>query len=838
MNFYSVSTKAMASVMHTLPRSTIAFVGRTQEMTVLLRSVANAATTGNVIAIHAIDGMAGIGKTALAVHAGHVFADRFPDGQMFLRLHGHTPGKTPVSTMDALVSLLIATGLSPEDIPTNIDARAALWRNQLAGKRVLLILDDATDHNQVEPLLPGTRECLVLITSRRRLTALHDAVTLPLDVLSPEQASGLFTSLVGRQFSPAETVAVRQLVELCGRLPLAISLLAGRLKHRPAWRVEDLTRRVVDALDRLAEFRADGSEVAAAFDLSYEHLPMEQQKLFQLLGLHPGADFDAYSAAALSNTPLADASGSLDALYDDHLLNELVRGRYQMHDLIREYSRMMASHCPAPQREAAMRRLLNYFMYTASAANRYIGQNSRPRRLKSVRRPAEVPEIADQAAAIAWFEAERSSLLACIDLASVQQQHKCIVILASALAGYLRHSGPWQQGIEVHQLAIAAAIAIQDRAAEAMALADLGVLQFLVGQPDAADVALSKSIVICREISEQPTLARALTQLGTLRRLTGEYAQARDAQMEGLAIHRRLRDKVGQAYALTELGTVRPMLGDYPGAISALTQALNISRQLEDWLAEAYSLNELGTVFHLIGDYAGAAQALSEALRKSRELRDRFAEAYALNELGMVQMLTGDYEAAQESSRDALEIYRDLGSKAGEADALSYLGALWAITKEYPRSVDGLKGALAIYGELKDRGSQARTLTRLGHTQYLMGNPADAASTLAQAESIFESLGDLRGRAEATNNEAQVLQGSGEPRRARSRYEDALRLARESGSPLEEARALEGVGQCALALGEVAEGMALLQRALVTYQRIGSPRAAPVAAVLGETQGE
>jgi tetratricopeptide (TPR) repeat protein len=807
-------------------------------MAVLFRSVANAATTGNVVAIHAIDGMAGIGKTALAVHAGHVLTDRFPDGQMFLRLHGHTPGKTPVSVMDALVSLLIATGLSPEDIPIDIDARAALWRNQLAGKRVLLILDDATDHRQIEPLLPGTRECLVLITSRRRLTTLHDAVTLPLDVLSPEQASDLFTSLVGRQFSPAEAAAVRQLVELCGRLPLAISLLAGRLKHRPAWSVEDLTRRVADALDRLAELRTDGSEVAAAFDLSYEHLPMEQQQLFQLLGLHPGADFDAYSAAALSKTPLADVYSSLDALYDDHLLNELVRGRYQMHDLIREYSRMLASQCPAPQREAAMRRLVNYYMYTASLANRYIGQNSRPRRFKAVRRPAEIPEITGQVAAIAWFEAERSSLLACLDLAAGQQQHERVVILASALAGYLRHSGPWQQGIEVHQLAVAAARAIEDRVAEARALADLGVLQFLVGQPDAADVALNKSIMICREISEQPTLARALTQLGTLRRLTGEYAQARDAQMEGLAIHRKLRDKVGQAYALTELGTVRPMLGDYPGAISALTQALDISRQLEDWLAEAYSLNELGTVFHLIGDYPGATRALSEALRKSRELRDRFAEAYALNELGMVWMLTGDYEAAQESSTEALEIYRDLGSKAGEADALSYLGALWAVTGEYPRSEDGLNHALAIYSALKDRGSQARTLTRLGHTQYQMGNLTGATSTLAQAESIFQSLGDFRGRAEAANNEAQVLQGTGGPRRARSRYEDALGLARDTSSPLEEARALEGAGHCALALGEMTEGMALLQQALVIYQRIGAPRATPVAAVLVETQGE
>jgi transcriptional regulator with XRE-family HTH domain len=313
----------VAAATRTLPRDIAAFTGRQRELAQLAEVVAG---TGGVVGIHAIGGMAGVGKTAFAVHTAHQLADRSPGGQIFLPLHGHTPGQQPVDPEDALASLLLTAGEAPAQIPPGLEARMALWRDRLAGQQLLLVLDDAASSEQVLPLLPGAGSSLVLVTSRRHLTALEDATAVSLDTLPPDEAAGLLVRLAGRAGLSPPDPGVRQITGLCGFLPLAIGMVARQLHHHPAWSVAGRADELAAARNRLGLMAAENVSVAAAFDLSYETLTGDQQRLFRRLGLHPGAEVDGYAAAALDGSDLEAARRGLETLYDQYLLAEPAEG--------------------------------------------------------------------------------------------------------------------------------------------------------------------------------------------------------------------------------------------------------------------------------------------------------------------------------------------------------------------------------------------------------------------------------------------------------------------------------------------------------------------------------
>jgi predicted ATPase len=330
---------ARPTVTSTLPADTAAFTGRGEQVATICAAAAAAAEAGRVVAIHAIDGMPGVGKTTLAVHVAHMMARQFPDRQLFVDLHAHTPGQHPADPGATLAALLGADGLETGNLPDDTQGRAALWRARMTDKRILLILDNAASSRQVAPLLPGTATSLVMITSRRYLGDLPvAAISMALDTLPSQDAQAMFTNLAPR--AEAEQDKVLEMVSLCGHLPLAITLLASLFTRHPSWTMDNL---ITETKAKLLTVKAEDHTVAAAFELSYQYLTAKQQLFFRHLGLHPGPDIDPYAAAALTGLPLEEASEVLDALHGDRLLAEPAPRRYRMHNLIHQYARVLAA---------------------------------------------------------------------------------------------------------------------------------------------------------------------------------------------------------------------------------------------------------------------------------------------------------------------------------------------------------------------------------------------------------------------------------------------------------------------------------------------------------------
>ncbi len=523
---------------------------------------------------------------------------------------------------DALASLLLTAGVAAGQIPPGLEARMALWRDRLAGQQLLLVLDDAASSEQVRPLLPGAGGSLVLVTSRRHLSALEDATAVSLDTLPPGQAAALLVRLAGRAgLSPAAR-AVAEITRQCGYLPLAIGMVARQLHHHPAWSVTGRAAELAAARDRLELMATENLSVAAAFDLSYADLTGDQQRLFRRLGLHPGAEVDGYTAAALDGTGLAAARRGLEGLYDQYLLSEPAAGRYRMHDLIREHARALAGRADA-DRDQATERLLEYYQYTAARADALITRQARPAPAAAEGSvPAAVPTLANRVQALAWARAERPSLIATLDYATATGQHARVIGLTAGLAALLQSDGPWAEAITRHQAAIQAA----------------------------------------RHLGDWLGQANALHDLGDVRRLTDDYPAAAQAQEQALGIYRDLGDRLGQANVLNDLGDVRRLTGNYPAAAQALEQALDIYRDIGNRNGEAEALNEKGTLHRVSGDLAQAEGCHQQALDLARAIASSRNQAHALAGLGRCALAAGHATRAEALLRQALEIFQRIGT--------------------------------------------------------------------------------------------------------------------------------------------------------------------------------
>ena len=780
-----------AAASRTLPRDIAAFTGRQDELAQLLARWAEAAAAdgGGVVSVHAIGGMAGIGKTTFAVHAAHRLAAGFPDGQFFLPLHAHTPGQRPVDPADALASLLLTAGVPAAQIPPGVDARAGCWRDHLAGKKVLLVLDDAAGHQQVRPLLPGTPGSLVLITSRRRLAALEDAAVVSLDTLTPHEAAGLLARLAGRPGVTAGDVAVGQLAALCGYLPLAIGMTGRQLAHHPAWTAAGLAAELAAAAGRLELMAAENLSVAAAFGLSYADLDDGQQQLFRRLGLHPGPDIDAYAAAALDDTTVSQAHRGLEALYDQHLITQPAPGRYRFHDLIREHARTLAAAGDPAGSDAATGRLLNYYLHTARAASGHfpswtIAEDPAP----PGRPPAGAPPVSTPRQAADWLEAEHANLHAAAGHAAATARPTYAMSIPAAMAGFLATRGYWGQGIVLLQAALAAARRAGDRAGQARALLLLSPMQTMTDDTRAAVASAARALQLYRGIGDRAGQAAALQMIGALHAFTDDYPAAFAELGQALQLFRSLGHRRGQGDALHYLGIVHRATGDYPAAAACHRQALELFSNTGYRSGQADALMHLGAVHRSTGDYPAAAATLRQALALGRDLGDRFQQAQVLTDLAAVQRLTGDNPAAAASSQQALGLFRDMRHDISDA---------------------------------------AYALNELGLVQQLTGGYAAAAASHQQALALCRNRGisDRAGQAETLNCLGELASRTADGRQARDHHAQALAIARDLGTPPEQARALEGIGHSHLRDGNPTQAAAPLRDALAIYQRTGSPAA-------------
>ncbi|WP_067168642.1 AfsR/SARP family transcriptional regulator [Microtetraspora niveoalba] len=653
-----------------LPYDIPDFSGRTAELERL-------AGEHHGAAVVTIDGMAGIGKTTLAVHAAHRLAARYPDGRLFIDLRAHTAGREPVDAAAALEALLRQLGVPADRIPVTPVERSALWRAELADRRVLVVLDNALDAGHVRPLLPGRSDTLVLVTSRRRLVDLDGAHALSVDVLGEEDAAELFERIVGER-AHHEPDAVREVLRLCGRLPLAIRISAARLQHRPRWTVSYLA-------GRLRDHRRLLDEVSAAFTLSYEQLHEAEQRMFRLLGLVPGRDIDACGAAALAGISEDEAEELLESLLDAHMLLQLEPGRYTFHDLLREHARSIAED------DGAVMRLLAYYLHRSRAAMDRLYPHSVGQREGIPQPAAPIAPIRDAAEAIAWLDAERSNIIA----TAVHGPEICLGLLALAMRPYLDGQAHHDDALTLHTLALQRSRKLGDRAVQARALTDLAWTYWRLGEYERAEEHAHRALDACEEAGER---ARALLTLGNV------------------ALRRR-RDTQAEQY---------------------LRQALDLTRIGADTWGEAHVLGILALVLDRAGRPEEARRHLDLALALHRKVGNPSGEAVILNHLGVVLRHQGELAQARVRHEQAAALYRALGNTTDEAAALNGLAEA---AGDPARAVEEHTAALALADLTRNRPERARAHDGLARAHLALGHSERACEHGRLALGLYGELG-------------------------------------------------------------------------------------------------
>jgi DNA-binding SARP family transcriptional activator len=729
-----------------LPGAVAHFAGRAAELAVLSGWLDQAAAAGpGVAVISAIGGTAGVGKTALAVRWGHQVAGRFPDGQLYVNLRGYDPGP-PVTAAEALAGFLSALGVAGPAIPDGAEERAARFRSLVAGRRVLVVLDNAREVEQVRLLLPGSPGCMVVVTSRDALTGLvarDGASRLEVGLLPIGDAVALLRALVGSRVDADPAVAVA-LAEQCARLPLALRVAAELAAAAPATALTELAAELtgLQRLDRLDAGGDPRTAVRAVFSWSYRSLEPAVARTFALLGLHPGPDFDRYAAAALTGTSAAAAGQALAALARAYLVQPAGPGRYEMHDLLREYAAEQAAGPGAePGGPAALTRLFDYYLHGASAAMDILHPAERDRRPRVLAPSSPVPPLADPAAALSWLNGERAVLVAMAGYAAARGWPAHATRLSAILFRYLDTGGHYPDAVILHDHARRAARQAGDQQAEANALASLGIVYWRQSRNAEAGARLQQALTLFRAAGDGRGEARARTNLGMIHQQAGRNQAAADHYEQSLVRYREMGDRFAQALVLGNLGIVEERRGRYERAAGLYREALALYRDTGDRAGEARSLDNLGSAEQRLGRYQEAGEHNQQALILFRATGDRYGEASALGNLGIVQERLGHYEQAVGLHRRALARYREVGNRNCEAEALNGLGGSLLGAGQGGAARLEHTAALELARGIGDRQEQARAHDGLARAWSAAGDAARARAHWQAALPLYAGLG-------------------------------------------------------------------------------------------------
>jgi DNA-binding SARP family transcriptional activator/Tfp pilus assembly protein PilF len=660
-----------------LPYGLPDFIGREAELArldALCEAVAGGAA--RPVVISALGGMAGVGKTALAVHWAHRVRHRFPDGQLYVNLRGFDPSGPAMPPAEAIRGFLDAFSVPPDRIPTSLEAQAALYRSIVADQRVLIILDNAENAEQVRPLLPGSPTCLVLVTSRDQLSGLvaaEGAQPLPVDLPPEPDARRLLARRLGEDRVAAEPDAVEEIIEMCARLPLALAIVAARAATRPQLTLSALAAELRAAKARLDAFHSTdrSTDIRSVFSWSLQRLSRTAQRLFRLLGLHSGPAISLYAAASLAGVRPADARAALAELTRANLVTEQAPGRYGLHDLLRAYAAELAQTAESEdERRAAVHRCCDHYLQTAFPADRLINPLRDPPDVPPPR-PGVIPvDITDPDEAMKWFTAEHAVLVAAVRQAHEYRLDECCWQLAWAVTTYLDRQAHWRDLAAVQRAAIASAERAGDRLGEAVSHRGIARAWERLDRYDDAERHLLLALARFEELGDKAGQAYAHRSLASMGEALGRYAEALDHALRALELYRAEDHRAGMADALNAVGWFHCRVGDHEQGLARCREALALYEELGDLGGRAQTWDSLGYAYHNLGDQAEAVRCYEEALALFRELRDRFDEASTLIRLGDAYDAMGAVDRARAAWHQSMTIFTEIGrADAREARA-------------------------------------------------------------------------------------------------------------------------------------------------------------------------
>ncbi|MCP2246628.1 AfsR/SARP family transcriptional regulator [Lentzea aerocolonigenes] len=639
-----------------LPAAPWAFTGRTDHLAALTAALDHRGT----VVISAIRGTGGIGKTWLTLAWAHRHLDQFPDGQLFVDLRGFSPDSEPVAPAAAVRGFLDALGVEPDRLPSDPQAQVGLFRSLVARRRMLIVLDNAADAEQVTPLLPGGDSCTVVITSRRTLTGLisrHGALHLSLDTLSTAEAHALLVRRLGTSRIAAEPEAVADLVRRCGGLPLALGIIAGRAHGHPHVPLAEFAADLRDLGLGALEDDDPATGLPTVLSWSLRGLTTEQQVAFGLLGVAPGPDISLLAAAALTGLSVAQTRKVLRGLEEASLLGRSTHGRYRMHDLVRRYA---TSHHELPDdvRQAALRRVIDFYLHTAHAADHLLNYNHPDLQLDPPEcRPLELPDLA---AALAWLEAEHACLLAAQHTAAVHDWHRAVWQLAWTVSTFHTRRGRLRDRLTVWQAGLSAAEQLNDPASRALAHRLLGLAHSDLGLHDEAIGHLRKSLTVAEQHQDAVNQAHTHRVLG-LALEKRDCRRALDHATRALELYRGIGNPVWEACALNDVGLYAGLLGDHDEGRAHCEAALVLFRRHDDLTGEADALDSLGHIAHHAARHDEAIHHYQQALTLRRHLGATYGVADILDGLASSQAALGRRNQARAAWCEALELYRDQG---------------------------------------------------------------------------------------------------------------------------------------------------------------------------------
>lgn len=782
------SAPAPATPTGNLPPDTHDFTGRRHELTTLLADVGTRPDDDPTTSpLHVIYGMPGIGKTAIAVRAARRMAHRFPDGVQYVDLHGYSGEASHLDPHEAL-AMLLRTSRAADKLPDSLDERIALWREWTTRHGALVVLDNARFTQQVTPLLPVSPSCRTLITSRDRLPGLDGARDIYLDALSVAEAMALFKRVAGASRTTDER-ALRCVVEACGRHPLALRLLAGRYRARTSWDLEYLHERLTQSHDPLKEF---DPVLAQAFQFSYTELTIEARLLLRRLALHTGPDITLSAASALLGAAPSSTRPIVEALLDAHLLTEVARDRFSLHDLVRAFANQ-ACRRDEPEAEArsASRRLFAYYLQSADHADRLA--NPERRRLRVMGEATELPlrarEFSDADEASSWLEMEQANLLAAVRTA-IDAAPRYIPRFAHVLAPALKLWGVWYFAARLHD----------------------------------------KAVAELRDGIEHRALAQALTDRAEILALERPSEALKDAS-EALGLFEELSVPTGCADALLQIGRSHLAAGRIDDSLVFLDRALNLYRNAGDLLNEGETLNVQGVALHYQGDHRAALECFRATLSLAQGIRNPRLESKALNNIGDLALIQERYDLAKDYFERAHTLNRQFGGVRSRAIVACNLAAVHKASGDLESALSALRRALATYRAGGDKSGEADTLVTLGETYAEMKRLQEALLHFSKAEDVSRSIENGYEEQRALIGIADIHRASGRTKAASDTYEQALRLSRAITYPLGSARALDGLARTTSHSPNGGNTREFAERAIALYERLG--RSAEASALRG-----